>query len=163
MSGLLSAIKEGTRKLPVDIESIIRGAGIELVTSNDLDPEIAGMIENLGEDRYRITVNKSDHYFRRRFTMAHELGHYVLHKNEIGSGTDDNRKYRSTERGLYYNTMIKQSHEDEANRFASLVLMPGSFIRQHIDVANPHLNDWRKLSGLFQASPAALKLRVGIK
>jgi len=73
----------------VNIEAIIRDPGIELDKKADLDGEIAGQLERTAAG-YRIAVNKSDHYFRKPFTMAHELGHFMLHGHLIGEGRDDN-------------------------------------------------------------------------
>ena len=63
-----------------------------------------------------ITINLSDTAARRRFTIAHELAHYVLHK--------------SSNEKLYAHRNIGEvtEEEQEANLFASCILMPKSLI-----------------------------------
>lgn len=53
------------------------------------------MLERVG-DTFLITVAANDPLTRQRFTLAHELGHYMLHRTLIGDGLDDDRAYRST-------------------------------------------------------------------
>ena len=77
-------------KRAINIELLIRNSGILLDRKADLDSEIAGQIEFLPDEKmHKISVNKNDHYYRQRFTMAHELGHYFFHRDLIGSGIDD--------------------------------------------------------------------------
>lgn len=60
----------------VDIESIARAQGFE-IRQAELDPGLAGeLIERKG--RRLIVVNRSDHPYRQRFTIAHEIAHHVL-------------------------------------------------------------------------------------
>jgi len=58
------------------------------------------------------------------FTLAHELGHFVLNRSLVKNGVDDTTQYRSTPRGEIYNTVIKVEHERQANSFAANFLMP---------------------------------------
>lgn len=125
----LEEIFEENSGPPVNIEAIIRAIGIELDKKASLDSEVSGQIETLPNGQFKISVNKSDHYFRQRFTMAHELGHYFLHAHLIGDGVDDNKAYRSVPAGRFHNTLIGQAEETQANRFAASVLMPAAAVR----------------------------------
>lgn len=62
-----------------------------------------------------IIINKSFSNDRKRFTLAHELGHLLMHDFPIP-------EYRNNEK----------QKEDEANRFASEFLMPSEFIRNSL-------------------------------
>ena len=62
--------------IPVDIRGLCDELGVQ-VHSAFLDPDISGMLESKGNGRYKITVNASDRATRQRFTIAHELGHYI--------------------------------------------------------------------------------------
>ena len=58
---------------------------------------------------------------RARYTLAHEIGHYILHR-------------QSTivfPRGGYRSVPIFQSSEWQANAFAAALLMPKEFVRDH--------------------------------
>ncbi|WP_303675111.1 ImmA/IrrE family metallo-endopeptidase [Vampirovibrio chlorellavorus] len=144
---------------PVNIEALIRELGLELDPKAKLDEAIAGQIQKLEDGRYKISVNKDDHYFRRRFTMAHELGHYLYHQHLIGNGVDDDKMYRSTSAGDFYNTLIEQRHETEANKFAASVLMP-----KHLVLKSYYDNkkDINVVAKLWQVSPTALKIRLDL-
>lgn len=155
MIDLVTVIREHQGP-PVNIEGIIRSMGIELDKRADLAPEISGQLERLPNGKYKISVNKADHYYRQRFTMAHELGHYVFHLHLIGDGVDDNRAYRSTADGVYCNRDIQQSEETEANRFAASVLMPETaVIRLAQEGCTPDA-----LAKQFQVSAQAMEIRL---
>lgn len=140
---------------PVNIEGIIRALGLELDKKAELDPEISGQIERVG-DKYKISANVTDGYFRKRFTMAHELGHYIYHSDLLGEGADDDRKYRSVPDGKFYNTAIKKREETEANRFAASLLMPANLIRQEW-ARNP---DVGVMVEKFKVSEPAMLIRL---
>ena len=45
---------------------------------------------------YAIFVNKGDRYkTRQRFTIAHKIAHFILHREAIGDGIVDDALYRS--------------------------------------------------------------------
>lgn len=155
MTTLFETIETHTsQSVPVNLESLIRELGIELDKKADLPADIAGQIELLPDGRYKISVNKADHYFRQRFTMAHELGHFVFHKDLIGSGITDNRLYRST------NPKITEKHEVEANRFAASLLMPYRHVLRDYEEME---RDIEKLATKWKVSPKAMKIRLGIQ
>lgn len=141
---------------PVNIEAIIRGVGIQLDKKAELDPNVSGQLERLGPDSYRISANKSDHYLRQRFTMAHELGHYMLHAHLIGDGVDDTKVYRSDPKGNFFNPNITSVEETEANKFAAELLMPRSLLAVESTVGLPVA----KLATDFQVSPRAMEIRL---
>lgn len=125
---LFGIIKDYMGKAPVDVEELVKTLGIDLHYAY-LDPDISGQIERVAEDKYRITVNAEDAKTRQRFTIAHELGHYLYHRPVIGDGVDDDRAYRSTQAGKYHNLNIGPREEAEANRFAAALLMPDTVIK----------------------------------
>ena len=142
---------------PVPVEGIPQKLGIGFNTAY-LSQEISGMLERL-ESGFVITVNALDPLTRRRFTLAHELGHYMLHRHLIGDGLDDDRMYRSTDKGKYHNTLIGPRQETEANRFAANLLMPKSLIdryRMQFD------DDVEEMASLFQVSRHSMSIRLGI-
>lgn len=145
--------------VPVNIEGIIRTLGLSLEKNKELPPKISGHIKLLPSGGYEIASAKADHYFRQRFTMAHELGHFILHENLLGNGTDDDTKYRSTEKGDLYNTAIELVHEKQANSFAASILMPEELVRKLVEGVEerPAL---KQLAITFQVSPSAMRWRI---
>jgi hypothetical protein len=139
---------------PVDIQAIIREVGVEY-TELSKPPSISGLIEAYGGG-YRIVVNSNHSLVRRRFTAAHELGHYVYHRDIIGDGIVDDAAYRSERIGQYSNTKIRHEYETQANRFAAIILMPTMLLDQlqanHIPIP--------EMARQLQVSVEALRIRL---
>ena len=69
--------------LPVNVEAIGRELNL-LVRKNATLPEgISGHLKRDENGRYEIASNGREHDYRQRFTLAHEIGHFVLHKNLV--------------------------------------------------------------------------------
>ncbi len=126
---IFALINEYRQKAPVNVENLIKELGINLNRSF-LAADISGMVECNDKKEYSITVNAADSPFRQRFTMAHELGHYILHRDILGDGITDNRMYRSDAGSIYNNQLVNSSHETEANKFAASLLMPKPLIEE---------------------------------
>jgi Zn-dependent peptidase ImmA (M78 family) len=144
------------REPKVDIEGMIESFGIRLDMDAWLHPEIVGQIER-EDGKYKISVQKNDHINRKRFTAAHELGHFLFHRDMMGDGIDDNTIYRSENVGRYYNTRIKPWHETEANKFAATVLMPKKLVVTQYGELGGNVKD---LARKFSVSPAAMRIRL---
>lgn len=154
---VLELIRKHQLRAPVNVEGLIRELGLYLDKKGELQPDISGQIEPSPNGSYKITVNKSDHHYRQRFTMAHELGHYLFHRDAIGAGIDDDRMYRSTASGNFYNTIISREQETQANQFAANLLMPAPLVLKAWEERG---RDLKAVANLFQVSPAALRIRL---
>lgn len=99
---------------PVDLPRILRAHGIELEYA-DLSPDVAGLL--MWADGWVVVVNRRDakNPERFRFTLAHELGHYFLHRRL--------HPYRSCRRSG------QELWERHANQFAAELLMPEDEVR----------------------------------
>ena len=93
-----------------------------------LGPNISGMLEKVSDGQYRLYYNENDPETRQRFTVAHEIGHFILHKALLGDGVDDDMAYRSTMEGKHKNLAIGPREETKANQFAANLLMPEKLI-----------------------------------
>lgn len=109
----------------VKLRSIANALGVE-VKAATLSPGISGEIKKIAENQYSIRVNRHDPKKRQRFTVAHELAHFLLHREQIGNGIQDDKLYRST---------LSDRREHEANRLAACILMPAGLIRQALNDA----------------------------
>jgi len=156
---LYKLIKEYSSNPPVDIEGLILSLGLELDINAELPKEISGIIQLLPNGNYKISVNKEHHDFRKRFTMAHELGHYLLHKSLIGEHIGDDRLYRTTNAGKYSNPYISSQNETQANKFAAELLMPFEEVEMTFKEQN---HDIRKVAGIWKVSPGALRIRLNL-
>lgn len=97
----------------IEITDIARKMGLK-VMGTTLDKHISGFIKNINGQNI-IYVNNIHAPVRQRFTVAHELGHFVLHRNiiETNMGTILFRGYRD-------NDLI----EEQASRFGAALIMP---------------------------------------
>lgn len=150
-------INQARTRVPVDVFSVASALGVRVNTAF-LDGAVSGMIENI-RGQFIITVNHADAYVRQRFTVAHELGHFMLHRHLIGDGLDDDRAYRSTNVGKYHNTKVGRREETEANRFAANLLMPRNLVereRQRL------LDSVPEMASLFGVSEHAMSIRMSV-
>jgi Zn-dependent peptidase ImmA (M78 family) len=74
--GVLSEYWDET--IPVDPAQIANAMGIEVANAY-LDPDIAGAIEKRPGQPASIYLSAGDPPNRKRFTCAHEIGHFVKH------------------------------------------------------------------------------------
>lgn len=73
------------------------------------------------DDEFTISVNSSHSETRKRFTIAHEIAHYVLHRDQIGDGITDDALYRSD--------TLSTMTERQANQYAAEILMPWQLVK----------------------------------
>lgn len=107
---------------PVDVFVIAKELGFS-VKGVQMDREnVSGFTDFQGKNIY---VNSHDDYYRQAFSVAHELGHLVLHL-EIFSKTPE--KYK-----MFLQTSSQTSSLDslevEANEFAMNLLVPEKFLK----------------------------------
>lgn len=86
---------------------------------------------------------------RRRFIVAHELGHCILHKT--GSVT------ACAERDLF--RYEDGNREAEANWFASELLMPARLFGRHCDVPEPNFAALKSIASLCRTTLTATSIR----
>ncbi|MCB2012313.1 MAG: ImmA/IrrE family metallo-endopeptidase [Geminicoccaceae bacterium] len=153
---IVQLIHRAQRTAPVDVCGLAEDLGLT-VNMAYLDADVSGELVQVGPDKYAINVNALDANSRQRFTIAHELGHYIYHRDLIGDGVDDDRIYRSTSSGRYHNTRIGPREETEANKFAASLLMPQHLIDKIRDEDSPR----KKMAETLGVSEHALAIRLG--
>ena len=102
-------VNEAQKRIPVDVVGLAKELGLmvkEAFRGND----VSGMMEPFGHS-YLIVINANDSRSRQRFTIAHELGHYMFHRQLIGDGLKEDCAYRSANSGKYFNSLIGPSVE----------------------------------------------------
>lgn len=98
-----------------------------------------------------ITVNSSiPEEGRKRFAIAHELGHFELHTVS--------QLILCTEEDMYVWNENK-AQEIEANEFAASILMPKDIFAQHSKRGQPNMEVVRDLAGKFTTTLTATALR----
>ena len=138
----------------VPVQNIARGEGLD-VKQGDLGA-VSGMLVR-GTGSATIGVNSKHAPTRRRFTIAHELGHFLLHEGLLSHVDRDFRvNYRDDESSLATNI-----EEIEANTFAASLLMPAHFL-DALNAEDAVDDDSRvaDLAAQFDVSRHAMSLRL---
>jgi Zn-dependent peptidase ImmA (M78 family) len=144
---------------PVPVDDIARAHGAQL-SFEPFKGGISGMLYRDSE-RKVIGVNSFHAATRQRFTVAHELGHLLLH--ETRAMIVDTHVYRRDE----VSSMGTKKEEREANAFAAELLMPRDFVELAFDsVLNeqPAITASQlvsRLAGDFEVSEQAMGIRLG--
>lgn len=115
----------------------VEAMGIDIFLCNFLDVQVDGVTATTDQGRKAIYLNINQPADRYRFSLAHELCHYLLHAGEICATPE---------------------MEDEANRFASLLLMPESSLKDSLRTTR--LRDFAQLKQVWKVSMAALIYRA---
>lgn len=135
---------------PVDLLGMADALGIDVnMHATMCDPQASGSIRRLPNGRYFIEVNGSDFDLRRRFTLAHELAHYILHRDIIDQrALVDDAMWRSG---------AGEQVEYQANRMAADLLMPAGLVRT---LWNAGVENVSVIARTFQASEVAARIRL---
>lgn len=120
------------------------------------------ILKDTSEDHYfEIRLHKVVHPNRKRFTIAHELGHLFLHLNySLKGGNLENEylenEYKNNKKFVFYRDMYSNSNleEEQAHKFAGSLLMPYNLIMKYKDL------DLEDLATIFGVSIEALKRRL---
>lgn len=157
LNEIFDAINYFKSSAPVDIEGLALALQLKIERQNLAD-EICGMIKKK-DDKYIIIVNQNHAITRQRFTIAHEIGHFIYHRSKIGDGIVDNALYRQTTYNGIVNNDINARDEQQANNFAANVLMPTNLIEQiRNDIGGAY--DPIKLAEKLNVSVQAVKIRL---
>ncbi len=160
------------RTLPVPVDDIVDSCfGLHVVEVDDMtaapgcpqleaDQSLSGL---LLVDERQIWCNAAEAQQwpgRKRFTMAHELGHWVMHKpgqqslfcrrGVITPDEADHDKLRAKRPPL-------PPEEDEANAFAAELCIPAALLKHHYRETT---RDFEELCEMFGSSQAAMGRRL---
>lgn len=140
---------------PVKLGQLANELGVSIKVSS-MSTGVSGQImrEN---GNYLIRVNRHEARERQRFTIAHELAHYFLHRRVIDSSPDgikDNVLYRSG---------APERIEYEANRLGADIVMPLHLVEKVLQEEFDGVVTEATIESLaarFQVSKAAMEIRL---
>jgi Zn-dependent peptidase ImmA (M78 family) len=147
---------------PVPVDKIAERLGIHVV-GQPADDDISGFLLRDRQGKVVIGFNDKHHINRQRFTIGHEVGHFLLHKGE---------DLHVDETGSGYEVRLRQGHsseatdvdELEANLFSAELLMPAEFLEADLTELAPLCladdDKIRKLAAKYKVSAQALTLRL---
>ena len=130
--------------IPVDPVKIAKTYDIS-VYEGELDNKISGAIRYYKEkDEFKILVNKNDAKVKQRFTIAEELGYYILYEEKI------------KEEEVHINLIDKEINEVEY--FAGALLINKTLLESVYDSNSTIL----ELAELFHVSVSSMTIRLNI-
>ena len=141
-------------KVPVDVVKIAKLNSIKVYEGN-LDKSVSGAIRyNKEKNYFEILVNKNDTRQRKRFTIAHEIGHFFLHKEILMSDE------------IHIDIMYRMPNEDEEQKrrekdvdyFAGALLMNKTLLTKMYN----ENNTITELAEIFDVSVSAMTVRLDI-
>ena len=143
----------GDRGFPVDPITIGKKLGLKIVETT-LPKEVSGAIIKKANSDPIIIVEQQDSKNRKRFTCAHEIGHFIYRSEVPQNESQDEYSYVD----LRSETSSGGTNEEEvfANNFAASLLMPREeFKKRHSDKP-PNF----ELAAFFGVSVEAIGFRL---
>lgn len=140
------------------LEEVAKKLGLKCYLADFPDDRLSGaIIKDEESDSYNIYVNENHHPNRRRFTIAHEIGHYISYMHNsysrdelLSSGGFEDFAMSLRQDGNYSDA------ETEANLIAAELLMPEEKVRELVE-KNLMVEE---MADLFFVSPSAMTIRL---
>lgn len=131
----------------LDIEKFIKDKYPDIrVKKVTLSPDVSGKLE-YKEGSWIISVNVQHPEVRQRYTLGHELGHYLNHRDSVKSFEDT----------VYFRSKQKSSMEYMADQFAAQLLMPEDDINK---LVSEGVKTVKEMASRFCVSLEAMKYRL---
>jgi len=148
----IEIIRKHQKSAPVQVVPIAEALGLKVYRASNWADETSGMIvrdeQRGGGSGFAIYVNAKHSEVRRRFTIAHEVAHFVLHRKLIGDGITEDALYRSG---------FSDAVEREANGLAAEILMPKDLVREWFDFGYRNATE---LAEKFNVSKQSMEYRL---
>ncbi|MDP9066729.1 MAG: ImmA/IrrE family metallo-endopeptidase [Actinomycetota bacterium] len=141
-------------KLPVDPIRIARSLGIDVYDA-ELGQDVFGaLVKEAGQDP-TILLNAIDSPNRKRFSCAHEIGHFVRRSDTVYSNISDYDQYTHLDRRDVLSAQGVDIEEIYANSFAAALLMPAALVEELRKTQSP-----TDLALTFDVSQEAMQYRL---
>lgn len=131
---------------PLDVQALAQSFGIK-TTRLPLSGERSCVLKHTDHEGWAIEVNALYHPTRQRFAIAHQLGHYFLHRTQQAQFETREFFHQAPETGMHA----------EANLFALRLLMPEADFRAQRDRLDGSIEGMAKH---FQVSSLAVRFRA---
>ena len=155
----LDVLRSYSRTAPIDVLAVAAEMRIP-VLFEDLSDDVSGAIRQSkgAPNGYEIVVNSRHAETRQRFTIAHEIGHFIYHRDLLGLGAGDDRAYRAVPGTGFPNDHITPREERQANIFAANLLMPRALVEEF---EARGIKSTALLAQIFKVSEEAMRIRLG--
>ena len=118
---------------------------------------LSGMLDVANKTIWLDRDEARRHPRRRRFTIAHEVGHFKLHGKTGEASFFDRPQDISDVDGVLANTSAVRKREAEANAFAKELLLPEELVREQAEITGC---DLAAMAERFDVSVPAVRLRL---
>jgi len=139
----------GIKIPPIDVFDVAKKLGFEVIPYDF--PEQTSGVMMIEDGIQAIGVNENHALVRQRFSVAHELGHYLFGHDDFAGG---NKTFVD---GSYNYADPQNRQELEANEFAAELLMPENMLRNDFSRFGLNVD---KLSELYQVSKQAMWIQL---
>ena len=149
----------------VDVFAVAKSLGVTIAEPIAFESDqISGFLKRNSESIAEIVVNKNHNPERQRFTIAHEIGHFVLHAREL-LHVDDNVSAQPAFFRDAESSKATKLKEIEANQFAAELLMPSDeiqdLVKQKIEAGESFDIAVLELADTYQVSQIAMTIKIG--
>lgn len=162
---LLQAIRtaSGEELYPLSMEEIIRDitghfcpdAPITEISGDNFSSAIDGMLKRIpGKNDWGIIYNQNRSEGRKNFTLAHELGHHLIHRVTL-----QKEVFECGREDMFAADDVHGQIEKEANEFASYLLMPRNDFEKRIEGKEITLHLLQEIADHFKVSLQAAILK----
>jgi len=137
--------------VPVDPFEVAKRLEIK-VEAADVGTDFSGCLLQAGSKFAILYSSAIDHDGFRAFTVSHEIGHYEIPSHRFLYGTGDGHRSQS-------NFTAREWYEQEADAFASELLMPATAMLAEMRGADPGLATIKKMADRFLTSLTSTAIR----
>lgn len=142
----------------VNVEGILDDLGIKLERKKGMDPfHLCDLHQKSGT--WQLDLNAGHTDLRHRHAIAHVIGHWVMHRDKIGSGLNEGLEYSQDVLSNHHNPGISEHEETEANVFAAELLLPQGLV---MPLINDDDADLRAASKQLKCSVSSLIVRMEV-
>jgi hypothetical protein len=145
-------IERFQKQAPVDVFGLADALGLQ-VWEDDINPYSGALRKDPlhgGSSGYSLIVNAMEPLPRKRFTIAHEIAHFILHRDQLNRGDIEETLYRGG---------LSDRLEIEANKLAADILMPLALIEELIGKG---ISSIEELAAALEVSKTAIGIRLGV-
>ncbi len=164
MAREVEIVKRYMSQPPVNVAQIIRDLGIRF-RNQPMGHGKSGFIEHQ-DGQFTITVNSTEGSQRQRFTAAHELAHYLLHREMLvkkgGLARHDDSLFDAFAPENPAQP-FSPSHEVEANKLAAEIIMPKEAVSENYVSEFDNLDVVSEMFGVSQAAMAIRLKTLGLR
>lgn len=129
---------------PVLAYELAENYGLKVTVAEFDDENVSGMLDI---SERKIIVNRKESIARHSFTIAHELGHWILHVKS-GALKDDFEVLYRKPLGIHEDNWM----EKEANWFAANLLVPAQMLKKFESISQ------EDAARIFQVSPSVNRI-----